>query len=124
MAKSIILVAFGGALGSVLRYIIHILSIKFFPSKTFMATLLVNIVGCFLIGYFTGILDKKITQNIYITNFLIIGFCGGFTTYSSFALQQFQFINSNQLLTFATYSIVTFIFAIICVYLGFYLSKF
>ena len=89
MIKSIILVAFGGALGSVLRHIFHLLSIKFFPSKAFMATFLVNVVGCLLIGYFTGILDKKITQNIYITNFLIIGFCGGFTTYFFFSLQQF-----------------------------------
>lgn len=96
MLKNIVLVAFGGAGGSVLRYFAsHIITSKKFPLNTFT----VNIVGCFIIGLLMGYFIKQ--QNIQSWQMLLVtGFCGGFTTFSAFSydvvllLQQQRFSNA------------------------------
>lgn len=87
MIKNVLLVALGGGLGSALRFLIqetlHKQILNFSPYGTFA----VNMLGCFLIGLFMGWAqgEKYLTES---TNLLLIsGFCGGFTTFSTFAMQ-------------------------------------
>ena len=83
--KAIFLIFIGGGVGSVLRYIASSLlrnsySPGYFPWGTFV----VNIVGCFLIGCFSSLVLKN-TINAEMKQLLIIGLCGGFTTFSTFS---------------------------------------
>ena len=87
MMKNLLIVALGGGIGSALRYLIQETIHKQFDHITPYGTFVVNMIGCFLIGLFMGWVEneKYLTET---TNLLLIsGFCGGFTTFSTFALQ-------------------------------------
>ncbi|MFG6687131.1 fluoride efflux transporter CrcB [Mariniflexile sp. HNIBRBA6329] len=120
--KSILLVFFGGGFGSVLRYIIG----KYLnnpengiPYGTFLA----NILGSLLIGLILGFAAKNdsLTQNQ--TLLLATGFCGGFTTFSTFAYENHVFLKSGDFLSFATYTIASFVIGFLAVFLGMFLVK-
>ena len=79
-------VALGGALGSVLRYLIGLIPVNerfLFPVKTFA----INVIGCFVIGLVTALALKSNNLNPKLVLFLKVGICGGFTTFSTFALE-------------------------------------
>lgn len=123
MIKNIFLVAIGGASGSVLRYLIHLLvakkTVSSFPYQTFI----VNIIGCLLIGLLVGYLVKNQAQNETLKLLLITGFCGGFTTFSAFGLENLTMIqNQNYQLAF-TYTSLSFILGVLAVGFGIFITK-
>ena len=84
MIRNLLLVAFGGAVGSVGRYLVS----KWLEGGFPWGTLTVNIVGCLLIGFLTGLVTKG-TLSPEMKLLLVTGFCGGFTTFSTFARSSF-----------------------------------
>ncbi|CAH8281652.1 CrcB protein [Mariniflexile fucanivorans] len=121
--KSILLVFFGGGFGSVLRYIIgkYLNNVENgIPYGTFLA----NILGSLLIGIILGLAAKNdsLTQNQ--TLLLATGFCGGFTTFSAFAHENHMFLKSGDFLSFAIYTIASFVFGFLAVFLGLYVVRF
>ena len=120
--KSLLLVFFGGGFGSVLRYMIgkHLNSAENgIPYGTFLA----NILGSLLIGLILGFAAKNdsLTQNQ--TLLLATGFCGGFTTFSTFAYENHMFLKSGDFLSFAIYTIASFVIGFLAVFLGMFLVK-
>ena len=101
--KDFLYVALGGALGSVSRFGISRFALKQLPHLPIMGTLVVNIIGCLLIGILTGYSKRSglITNPIHLT--LIVGFCGGFTTFSAFSLENFQLFSTNNGLLMSLY---------------------
>lgn len=87
MLKTILIIALAGAIGSVLRFLTSLLVNKFWSNHFPLATFLTNVLGCFMVGYFFGILDKLQLTNSDLKGLLITGFCGGFTTFSAFGLE-------------------------------------
>ena len=119
MLKNILLVALGGATGSVLRYLTY----YFLPSKTInKATLLVNILGSLLIGLLAGYFSR-LHNTTTLQNLLIVGFCGGFTTYSAFSWDVFVLLQQHKILNAVGYILVMLILAVLFTYIGYIISK-
>ncbi len=98
---NMIVVGLGGFVGAVCRYLIGLIpmnEVTVFPIKTFI----INIVGCIVIGLITVTAAKSNTLNPQMLLFLKVGVCGGFTTFSTFALETAELIkNGNALVAFA-----------------------
>lgn len=119
MLRNIIFVAFGGAMGSVFRYVTAmIVSTKKFPASTF----LVNIIGSFLIGILMGYLLKQ-TNNQNWQLLMVTGFCGGFTTFSAFSWDVILLMQQARYATAIFYVVATFVLSIFFCFLGFNISK-
>ncbi len=124
MIKTIILVGLGGAIGSVLRYLSGWFASKYFQGSFPISTLVINILGSLLIGVFIGILAKYYPENHPLKFLLIIGFCGGFTTFSSFVVENYNLFQNQQQLSAYIYIITSVILTISAVGIGNYITKF
>lgn len=116
MIKNILLVGAGGALGSIARYLITCLFTHLAICGE-LAILLVNIIGSFIIG----LLIPASSNTLYLL--MAVGFCGGFTTFSTFSAQAFQMIQSGQRLSAIVYTLASVLISIAFVLLGIYLSE-
>lgn len=117
MSRIFLFVSVGGALGSLARYVIaHYIEqvpLFSFPLGTFM----VNMIGCFIMGIFYALSEQFIIPAEWKL-FLITGFCGGLTTFSTFTLENLNMLQTGQYLLFTLYSISSFILAIVFVVFG------
>jgi len=120
--KSFLLVFFGGGLGSGLRYLVSIAMNQYSKVLPF-GTFTVNIVGCLLIGLILGYAQKDNTLTSNQTLLLVTGFCGGFTTFSAFANENFELIKNGEIFNFSVYSISSIVIGIVAVFVGLYFSK-
>tara|TARA_Y100000591_G_C21642948_1_gene598834 strand:+ start:385 stop:753 length:369 start_codon:yes stop_codon:yes gene_type:complete len=120
---NLILVATGGATGAILRYILTNLSKTIFMSSIY-GTLMVNILGCFLIGYLiTSDFSKNISEN-FVKFFLIIGLLGSFTTFSAFSFEVVNLIISKKIFIAFIYISISIFVCILFSYLGMLINKF
>lgn len=120
MIKGLVLIFLGGGLGSVLRFLIGKSLNQSVPYGTFV----VNIVGCLLIGIAMGYFSRIGNSQNNILLVLLIGFCGGFTTFSAFAHENYIFIKNGDILNFASYALLSLTLGIGAVVFGIFLSKF
>ncbi|MGV3459594.1 MAG: fluoride efflux transporter CrcB [Flavobacterium sp.] len=124
MLKSILLVAIGGALGSVMRYFTSLVVKHYFSGSFPLATFIANMAGCLLIGLLSGVaLKHQWAANPNFTLLLITGFCGGYTTFSAFALENLTLLQSNNFFTAIGYTVLSVFAGIACVWLGILLTK-
>lgn len=130
MINNILLVALGGVIGSTLRYIISEIYINSckdivgFVGKFPISTFTVNIIGSF----FAGIVYFFITNTIndtssHLKHFVLIGILGSFTTFSSFSLDSFRLLNSNNYTLFFIYIFLSVLFSILAFFSGFNIPK-
>jgi len=120
--KILLWVFLGGGLGSSLRYGLHLL-FKNTSSQYPIGTFTANLIGCLLIGIFFGILHKLDVLKEDAHFFFIVGFTGGLTTFSSFALDNVHLFKSGSLLQPLIYSFGSIIMGILMVVIGLWFSK-
>lgn len=121
--KSILLVGIGGAIGSIFRYLISVSTNKIWNNSFPLGTFVINIIGCLIIGIIVSLAQK---QNIIDNNLkllLITGFCGGFTTFSTFSLENIQLLNSGNIIAFILNILLSVSVGILGVWVGLNLIK-
>ena len=116
-------IGLGGFAGSIARYLVSRLnnSIDFLAIP--LGTLLVNVLGSFIIGLLTGIASKSPLLTLELRLFLMVGFCGGFTTFSSFTNENLTLLHNGQILPIFLYTGASIFFGFIAVYLGYVTSN-
>ncbi|MCD6063715.1 MAG: crcB [Flavipsychrobacter sp.] len=122
MIGKFLLVALGGALGSMARYGIYLAMNKYAIKAFPVATLTVNLIGCFLVGLLFGFTGKGATPPSGWTLVLATGFCGGFTTFSAFALDNNTLFRNEQGWAALVYTVFSVVIGILLCRLGIGLS--
>lgn len=120
--KQAFLVFIGGGLGSVARYLLSI-KLNNFENAIPYGTLVANVLGSLFIGLIFGIMAKTGNLSEKHTLLLATGFCGGFTTYSTFMYENYVFIKEGNYFSFLPYLSITFILAFAALFLGMSIAK-
>lgn len=123
MIRTIILIGIGGGLGSIFRYLTSLLVARHFQAIFPLATFTVNIVGCLLIGLLLGLFERQQLTNPDLKFLFVTGFCGGYTTFSTFASENINLFQSGNLLTAFLYIAVSVLAGLLAVWLGLMLVK-
>jgi CrcB protein len=114
----ILLLASGGAIGTILRYYLSGLAYRGSGSVFPWGTLAVNLGGSLVIGFLWGLFETK-GMSPQARNFIFIGILGGFTTFSTFALESFNLVRAGEIRIALTNIIVSNLFGLILVFAGF-----
>ncbi|MEO6903848.1 MAG: fluoride efflux transporter CrcB [Bacteroidia bacterium] len=123
MIKSVIYVGLGGAIGSILRYLTYLLTAKFYSNAFPLATLIINILGCFIIGLLIGVFEHSIQPNQHLRLLLLTGFCGGYTTFSAFTSENMMLLQTNNYLSALLYIAASIVVSLFAIWLGLSLTK-
>lgn len=114
MLNNILLVGLGGAAGSIVRYLLgKTYNEHAFPYGTFAA----NIIGCLIIGLLWGYFTRNINETLRLL--LITGFCGGFTTFSTFSFETVQMLQQNRWLSVIFYITLSVVGGLIATFAGY-----
>ena len=118
MFKAMLIAGAGGFLGTCGRYLVGKLAHYLFSSPFPYGTFAVNIIGCFVIGLFFGMAEKTHLISSNMNVFLITGFCGGFTTFSSFSDDMYLLMQNKHWGYLSLYLGLSIILGIILVWVG------
>lgn len=121
--KNIFLVAAGGSLGAVSRYLGHRLISTQYTGNFPLGTFLVNIAGCLLIGLLYGwsVKNNLLSQDMKLL--LMTGFCGGFTTFSSFTVEGMTLLQQDRFLVFLLYFTSSVVTGLAATYIGYLITR-
>jgi CrcB protein len=121
--KLLLIIGSGGFLGSIARYLLSHLITEKNESPFPWGTLVVNLLGCFLIGLVFGIAAKTQSMHPEVRMFLTVGVLGGFTTFSAFANENFILMKEGQIMYAALYAAVSVFVGVLLAYVGHMLPK-
>ena len=123
MIKNILLIGLGGSIGSIARYFVSKLNNQIEWLSIPIGTLAVNVIGSFLIGFLIGISEKSPILTVELRMFLMVGLCGGFTTFSSFSGENLMLMRNGQFLPLFLYTGLSILLGFTAVYLGYISTK-
>lgn len=119
MIRTLLFIGGGSFLGGIARYLVKVGCGKLFPAATLpLGTMVANVAGCFLIGLFYGIASRHTTMSQDMLMFLTVGFCGGFTTFSTFMNENMTMIQGGELFNSLLYAVLSLVLGLAFLYLG------
>ena len=117
--KPFLYIGLGGMIGSIARYALHLLissrTLTLFP----WGTLVVNVSGCLLIGLLVGLESRNGLINEPLKWLLITGFCGGFTTFSTFSMEGLGLLHQQQIGSYLGYTLGSLVVGLFATYMGY-----
>ena len=120
--RNIIAVGAGSFIGGITRYLVS-LAMKGISKGFPWATLLVNLLGCLIIGLLWGFLSRNASESTSWGLFLTVGLCGGFTTFSTFSKEALTMLQTGQIWGFASYIALSILAGIALVAIGYYIGR-
>lgn len=123
MNRNVLLVALGSMLGGVARYICSLQIAERYVTEFPYGTFVVNLLGCFLVGSFYGLAERFEWFSPDLRLALTVGFCGGFTTFSSFAYENMRLLQEREYTTFGSYVLLSVAIGLLAAFAGLSLSK-
>ena len=120
--RNIIAVGSGSFIGGIARYLVS-LAMKGISKGFPWATLLVNLLGCLIIGLLWGFLSRNASESTSWGLFLTVGLCGGFTTFSTFSKDALTMLQTGQIWGFASYIALSILAGIVLVAIGYYIGR-
>lgn len=124
MLKDLLFVALGGGIGSALRYLTSRIVVKLVSGNLiFLGTFTANIIGSLLIGLLSGWMLINQPDNQTFRLFFIVGFCGGYTTFSTFAFENMRLIELNQWGLLTAYVLASVVLGVLAVWVGIRLAR-
>lgn len=121
--RIILAIGTGSFLGGIARYLLSRWLQGLFLTAFPVGTLSVNVVGSFLIGIFYGYFEQYPLLSPEIRMFLTVGFCGGFTTFSTFANENLMLLRQGNFLYLGLYIFFSLFLGLLATYLGYQLTK-
>ena len=121
--KNLLLVGIGGGIGSIARYLCQKWINEVYHHSFPLATFLVNVFGCLLIGIIYASAEKTSLLTPPLRLLLATGFCGGFTTFSTFAFENMQLLRTGDTGYFLAYALGSLIVGVVAVIAGYSLIK-
>ena len=118
-----LIIGLGGFIGTILRFLLSSSIERSFATSLPIGTILVNLIGCFLIGLLSGYFTQKLGDQTQLFFFLTIGVLGGFTTFSAIAMDSQVFIENGEYLKMLTYISVQAILGIALCLIGYNIIK-
>jgi CrcB protein len=122
MVKQLVLVGLGGGIGSIFRYLTSVYTAKYYANTFPLATFISNVLGCFIIGLLIGYFANANTDN-NLKLLFITGFCGGYTTFSTFAVENITMLQNQNYLTLIAYTLASVLVGFLAVGLGLMITK-
>lgn len=124
MGLNVFVVAGGGALGAVLRYLVTGWVHRAMPPGFPYGTLTVNVVGSLCVGFASGIFAARAESRDHLLQlFLIVGVCGGFTTFSAFSAETYQMVQRGAVGPAALSAALQMMGSLAAVFAGYWLSR-
>ena len=120
--RNILAVGAGSFIGGIARYLVS-LAMKGISKVFPWATVLVNLLGCLIIGLLWGFLSRNASESTSWGLFLTVGLCGGFTTFSTFSKEALTMLQTGQIWGFASYIALSILAGIALVAIGYYLFR-
>jgi CrcB protein len=123
MLKTILYIGLGSFSGGIARFLLS----KYVQDKVMLSfpfgTFIVNVLGCFIIGMLYGLFDAGHLMNNNLRLFLTVGFCGGFTTFSTFMNENYQLLKDENYFYFVLYATLSFFVGLVMLYFGNLITK-
>jgi CrcB protein len=123
MLKQLLLAGLGGGIGSIFRFLVSYFTVKAGNDTFPVATFAVNIAGCLLIGLLAGWALKPNGPDASMRLLLMTGFCGGFTTFSAFSLENVQMYQAGHYLSLALYVLASVVLGVAATAIGLLITK-